>query len=89
MQCLFIVNIKKPDAIDNITIRFVLACIGRLCTSKCPRGYHRHQCIKICTCDADECGDESGCITTGKWMLLFVHSVLSEKLTLLFCIELN
>lgn len=68
MQCLYNVYITKHDVLDCITICFVLACIGRLCTPKCPRGYHRHQCIKICTCDADECGDESGCITTGKWM---------------------
>lgn len=58
----------KPNVVDCITIYFVLACIGRLCTPKCPRGYHRHQCIEMCTCDADICGDESGCVTTGKWM---------------------
>lgn len=68
MQCLYNIYITKHDVLDCITICFVLACFGRLCTPTCPRGNHRHQCIEICTCDADECGNKSGCVTTGKWM---------------------
>uniref|UniRef100_A0A8W8KNU2 Uncharacterized protein n=1 Tax=Magallana gigas TaxID=29159 RepID=A0A8W8KNU2_MAGGI len=53
-------RIHYNDTINEIC----RACIGRLCTPTCPRGYHRHQCIEICTCDADECGNKSGCVTT-------------------------
>nr|XP_034338460.1 uncharacterized protein LOC109619547 [Crassostrea gigas] len=55
-------RIHYNDTINEIC----RACIGRLCTPTCPRGYHRHQCIEICTCDADECGNKSGCVTTEK-----------------------
>lgn len=52
--------IKKPDIFGYIIICFVLACIGRLCTPKCP------QCNENCTCDAGACDDVFGCVTTGK-----------------------
>lgn len=58
--------IKKPDIFGYIIICFVLACIGRLCTPKCPQGYYRQQCNENCTCDAGACDDVFGCVTTGK-----------------------
>lgn len=47
---------------------FIIACIGRSCKSKCPQGYYGEHCNQSCPCDADQCDDVSGCMSTGKWM---------------------
>lgn len=47
---------------------FIIACIGRSCRSKCPQGYYGEHCNQSCPCDADQCDDVSGCMSTGKWM---------------------
>lgn len=75
--------IQKPDIFGFIPIGFVLACIGRFCTPKCPHGYYREQCNETCMCDADTCADVFGCITTGKIYMQYVnrlHLFCKEKL---------
>lgn len=69
--------IKKLDIFSyiNITICFVLACLGQLCIPKCPRGYQRQQCNETCTCDPNICDDVFGCITTGKICMQYVRSL--------------
>ncbi|XP_052718567.1 EGF-like and EMI domain-containing protein 1 isoform X3 [Crassostrea angulata] len=53
--------------IHNTFNKICSACIGRrLCRPKCPQGYYGEQCNETCTCNADECDDVSGCITTEK-----------------------
>lgn len=45
-----------------ITIWFVLACIGGLCSPKCPHGYYRQGCNENCTCNAHICDGVFGCV---------------------------
>lgn len=58
---------------------FIIACIGRSCRSKCPQGYYGEHCNQSCPCDADQCDDVSGCMSSGKWMHKISPSLFSTE----------
>lgn len=64
----YIFHKDKLLNVPLVVFFYIIACFGRSCRSKCPQGYYGEHCSQSCPCDADQCDDVSGCMSTGRWM---------------------